>query len=254
MNTVSDFYTRPVLDPWDFAEIFKHDAAPVCVDRRKQSSADALRHALKMVAPGTELRAGLERVLRGCTGALVVLGNDATVEHISSGGFVLDVDFSATRLRELCKMDGAVILNGQATRICRASAELSPDPAIETTESGTRHRTAERVAKQTGFPVISVSKSLRIIELYVNARHHVLEKPEAVLARANQALAMLERYRERTDMVHSIVEEIETYVLELGADGRLFQLQLDEIIGATRLACEFVPEPAVNRKSLGREY
>src|SRR5690625_209213 len=244
MNTVSDFYTRPVLDPLDFAEIFKRDAAPVCVDRRKQSSADALRHALKMVAPGTELRAGLERVLRGCTGARVVLCNDATVEHISSGGFVLDVDFSATRLHELCKMDGAVILNGQATRICRASAELLPDPSIETTESGTRHRTAQRVAKQTGFPVISISQSLRIIELYVNARHHVLEKPEAVLARANRTLAMLERYRGRTDMVHSIVEEFETYVLESGADARLLKLQLDEIVATTGLAWEFAQSQA----------
>jgi len=244
MNTVSDFHTRPISDAWNFAEIFKRDAAPVCVDRRNQFRSDALRHALKMVAPGTELRSGLERVLRGRTGGLVVLGNDATVDHISSGGFVLDIDFSSTRLRELCKMDGAVILNGQATRICRASAELLPDPSIETTESGTRQRTAQRVAKQTGFPVISVSQSLRIIELYVNARHHVLEKPEAVLARANRTLAMLERYRGRTDMVHSIVEEIETYVLELGADGRLLQLQLDEIVGTTGLAWEFAQSQA----------
>src|SRR5690625_1274047 len=244
MNTVSDFSTRPALDPWDFAELFQRDAAPVCIDCQKQSSSDALRHALKMVAPGTELRTGLERVLRGCTGGLVVLGHDATVDHLSTGGFVLDIDFSATNLRELCKMDGAVILNDQATRICRASAELLPDPSIETTESGTRHRTAQRVAKQTGFPVISISQSLRIIELYVNARHHVLEKPEAVLARANRTLAMLERYRGRTDMVHSIVEEIETYVLELGADGRLLQLQLDEIVGTTGLAWEFAQSQA----------
>src|SRR5690625_5006936 len=182
MNTVSDFYTRSALDPWDFAEIFKRDAAPVCLDCRKLPTSDALRHALKMVAPGTELRTGLERVLRGCTGGLVMLGNDATVDHISSGGFVLDIEFSSSRLLELCKMDGAVILNGQATRICRASAELLPDPSIETTESGTRHRTAQRVAKQTGFPVISISQSLSSIELYGIERQPVRATPSPGLA------------------------------------------------------------------------
>ena len=136
---------------------------------------DLLRATLAAVAPGTALRDGLERILRGRTGALIVLGNDKVVESISSGGFPLDIDFSATRLRELSKMDGAIVLDRDVNRILRANTQLVPDPSIETSESGTRHRTAERVAIQTGIPVVSVSQSMQIIALYVSGRRHVVE-------------------------------------------------------------------------------
>lgn len=220
---------------------------------------EKLRSTLKAVAPGTELRDGLERILRGRTGALIVLGHDDEVDAMSSGGFRFDVDFSSTRLRELCKMDGAVIMDRDATRIVRAAVQLLPDSSIDTTESGTRHRTAERVAKQTGLPVISVSQSMRIVALYAGDERYVLEDTDVILSRANQALATLERYKARLDevtrtlsaleiedlvtvrdvaavvqrleMVRRISEEIETYILELGTDGRLLQLQLDELIG-----------------------
>ena len=229
---------------------------------------ELLRETLAAVAPGTELRDGLERILRGRTGALIVLGLDATVEQICSGGFSLDVDFSATRLRELSKMDGAVVLDRRATRIRKAAVQLLPDPTIETTESGTRHRTAERVAKQTGFPIISVSQSMRIVALYVGGQRHVLEDSDTILGRANQALATLERYRARLDevsgtlsaleiedlvtvrdvcsvvqrleMVGRISDEIAGYVIELGVDGRLLALQLDELIGDVGADREFV--------------
>ncbi|WP_263117913.1 DNA integrity scanning diadenylate cyclase DisA [Cellulomonas fimi] len=220
---------------------------------------DLLRSTLAAVAPGTELRDGLERILRGRTGALIVLGHDATVESICSGGFELDVEFSATRLRELAKMDGAIVMDPDRGRILRAAVQLLPDASISTSESGTRHRTAERVAKQTGLPVISVSASMRIIALYVEGQRHVLEDADAILARANQALATLERYKSRLDevagtlsaleiedlvtvrdvcvvvqrleMVRRISEEIAGYVVELGTDGRLLSLQLDELTG-----------------------
>jgi diadenylate cyclase len=218
-----------------------------------------LRQTLAAVAPGTELRDGLERILRGRTGALIVLGMDRTVDSICSGGFILDVDFASTRLRELAKMDGAIVCDSAASKILRAAVQLLPDSTIETTESGTRHRTAERVARQTGFPVISVSQSMNIVALYVGERRHVLEGSEAILARANQALATLERYKARLDevtgtlsaleiedlvtvrdvasvvqrleMVRRISDEIAGYVVELGVDGRLLSLQLDELIG-----------------------
>jgi diadenylate cyclase len=213
---------------------------------------------LALVAPGTALRDGLERILRGRTGALIVLGNDRAVEVICTGGFPLDVEFSSTRLRELCKMDGAVVLSSDGTRIVRAAVHLMPDPAIPTEESGTRHRTAERVAKQTGHPVISVSQSMHIIGLYVNGTRHVIDDSAAILSRANQALATLERYKlrldevsgtlsaleiedlvtardaiavvQRLEMVRRIADEIEGYVIELGTDGRLLALQLDELM------------------------
>ena len=148
-----------------------------------------VRETLTLVAPGTVLRDGLERILRGRTGAIIVLGYDEMVESISSGGFNLDVELSAARLRELAKMDGAVVVDRTAGRIRRANVQLLPHASIETAEAGMRHRTAERVARQTGYPVISVSQSMRIISLYVDGRRHVIEPSEAILARANQALA-----------------------------------------------------------------
>ena len=217
-----------------------------------------LRATLALVAPGTALRDGLERILRGRTGALIVLGYDKAVEGLCTGGFPLDVEFSATRLRELCKMDGAVVLSSDGTRIVRAAVHLMPDSTIPTEESGTRHRTAERVAKQTGYPVISVSQSMHIIGLYVNGQRHVLDDSAAILSRANQALATLERYKlrldevsgtlsaleiedlvtvrdavavvQRLEMVRRIADEIAGYVVELGTDGRLLALQLDELM------------------------
>src|SRR3954463_1216093 len=158
------------------------------------ASGDPVRATLALMAPGTVLRDGLERILRGRTGALIVLGHDKAVEAICTGGFPLDVEFSSTRLRELCKMDGAVVLSSDGTRIVRAAVHLMPDSAIPTEESGTRHRPAERVAKQSGYPVISVSQSMRIIGLYVNGQRHVLDDSASILSKANQALQTLERY------------------------------------------------------------
>lgn len=229
---------------------------------------ELLRSTLAAVAPGQALRDGLERILRGRTGALIVLGHDDTVEAMSSGGFVLDVEFSATRLRELAKMDGAIIVDREISRILRAGVQLLPDPTIETSESGTRHRTAERVAKQTGFPVVSVSASMRIVALYVGGLRQVVEEPDRILSRANQALATLERYKSRLDevsgtlsaleiedlvtvrdvsavvqrleMVRRISEEIAGYVVELGSDGRLLSLQLDELTGGIATDRELV--------------
>jgi diadenylate cyclase len=222
------------------------------------TSSDPLRATLALMAPGTALRDGLERILRGRTGALIVLGHDRAVDTLCTGGFPLDIEFSATRLRELCKMDGAVVLSSDGTRIVRANVHLMPDPTIQTEESGTRHRTAERVAKQTGYPVISVSQSMHIIGLYVNGQRHVLDDSAAILSRANQALATLERYKQRLDevsgalsaleiedlvtvrdavavvqrleMVRRIADEIAGYVVELGTDGRLLALQLEELM------------------------
>lgn len=217
-----------------------------------------LRQILALMAPGTNLRDGLERILRGNTGGLVVLGFDKVVDQIASGGFDLEVPFTATGLRELAKMDGAIVIDSEVGRILKAAVQLVPDPKIPTDETGTRHRTADRVARQTGLPVVSVSKSMRIIALYLDGRRYVLEDSAAILSRANQALATLERYRARFDevsgtlsaleiedlvtvrdvaavvqrmeMVRRIASEIEGYVVELGSDGRLIALQLEELV------------------------
>jgi diadenylate cyclase len=233
---------------------------------------DDRRAALAPVAPGTVLREGLERILRGSTGALIVLGYDDGVEELCSGGFELQVPFSATRLRELAKMDGAIVLDRTGCTILRAAVQLVPDPSLPTGESGTRHRTAERVARQTGYPVISVSKSMRIIAVYSGDERYVLEDSTTILSRAHQALATLERYKlrldqvtgalsaleiedlatvrdvavvaQRAEMVRRIADEIEGHMVELGTDGRLLALQLDELAAGTG------PE----RQLLARDY
>lgn len=226
------------------------------------------RGALAVVAPGTALRDGLERIVRGNTGALIVLGVDPLVEEICSGGFELDTEFSATRLRELAKMDGAIVLDQARGRIVRAAVQLVPDPRLPTQESGTRHRTAERVARQTGFPVITVSKSMRTIAVFTGRGRYVLEDSAALLARAHQALGTLERYKRRLDdaaaaltaleiedratvadvallaqrleMAGRVTDEIAGYLVELGTDGRLLGLQLEELTAGIRREREFL--------------
>ena len=218
---------------------------------------ELLLKTIARIAPGTELREGLERILRGRTGALIVLGSDRTVAALSSGGFDIDTEFSATRLRELAKMDGAIICDRDATRLLKAAVQLMPDPFIETNESGTRHRTAERIAIQTGFPVISVSASMSVISVYVDGTRYTVQDTQYLMSRANQAIQTLESYKkrlrkvlgtlstleieshvtlgdvaatlQRMEMVRRIISEVSHYVLELGVHGRLVALQLEEL-------------------------
>ena len=224
-----------------------------------EKTADALRATLEAIAPGTGLRDGLERILRAQTGALVVLGDSGVVQQVSSSGFQIDEDFSPQRLSELAKMDGAIVVSNDAGKIVRANVHLVPDPSIPTMESGTRHRTAERVARQTGFPVVAVSQSMHIVTVYLDSQKWVLEDVTALLTRANQALQTLERYKQRLnevasnllasevegqatlrdvvtvvqriEMVRRIASEVEALVVELGTEGRLMRLQLEELMG-----------------------
>ena len=172
---------------------------------------DRLVEVLRQVAPGTALRPGLERILRANTGALIVLGSPPQVEALFTGGFQIDVPFTAQRLSELAKMDGALVLDETGGRILWANVHLMPDPAIATVETGTRHRTAERVARQAGVPVISVSHSMRTITLYVEGWRHVLDDVGSVLSRANQAVATLEHYRARFDEASAALDALELH-------------------------------------------
>lgn len=220
--------------------------------------ADRLLAVLQRVAPGTALREGLDRIIRSGKGALIVLGSTDAVDAITTGGFRMDTKFTAQRLSEVAKMDGAIILDNEGERILHANAHLVPDPSIATSETGTRHRTAERSAKQTGVPVVCVSESMHLVHLYVDDRKWTLEDISSILSRANQALSTLERYRtrldqvtatlsalevedvvtlrdvlsviQRSEMVRRIADEIEVAIAELGTDGRLIELQLDELI------------------------
>jgi len=205
------------------------------------------------------LREGLDRILQANMGALIAVGDGPEVLAICSGGFLLDAEFSPQRLSELAKMDGAIILASDASRIARANVHLLPNPSVPTSETGTRHRTAERVARSIGVPVVSVSEDMSSIAVYYNDIKHPVEPSARLLNRANQALATLERYKNRLDhvsgslaalevedlvtvrdvvtvlqrmeMVRRIAEEVHGYIVELGTDGRLVRLQLEELMG-----------------------
>jgi diadenylate cyclase len=215
-----------------------------------------MRNALARVSPGTPLRDGIDRIVRAKAGALLVLSDEPDVLAICSGGFLVDAPFSPQRLSELAKMDGAIIISTDGGRIARANVHLVPDPTVPTSETGTRHRTAERVARSLDVPVISASEEMGSINVYAGGTKRQLQEIGRLLDRANQAIQTLERYKTRLDdaisnlttleiedvvtvrdvvtvvqrgeMVHRIADEIETMIVELGVDARLLRLQLDE--------------------------
>jgi diadenylate cyclase len=226
---------------------------------RYSGANEKMRSALARVAPGTPLRDGIDRVVRAKAGALLVISDGPEVLAICSGGFLVDAPYSPQRLSELAKMDGAIIISHDGGRIARANVHLVPDPTVPTSETGTRHRTAERVARSLDVPVISASEEMGVINVYAGGGKHQLQEISRLLDRANQALQTLERYKARLDdaianltavevedvvtlrdvvtvvqrgeMVHRIADEIETMIIELGVDARLLRLQLDEIYG-----------------------
>jgi diadenylate cyclase len=218
------------------------------------------REVLALLAPGSELREGIERIIRSGRGALIVIGWTPKVEPLVSGGFVIDIAATAQRIAELAKMDGAIVLDAAATRVLRANVHLVPDPSIATNETGTRHRSAERTAKETGQAIIAVSESMSVVTVYHGDTKRTLEEVSALLFRANQALSTLERYRfrldevssalsarevedavsvrdviltlQRAEMMRRIAGEVADHVIELGTEGRLIQLQLDELVAS----------------------
>jgi len=214
--------------------------------------------AIRVLAPGTVLREGLENILNARTGALIVIGDSPQVLEVIDGGFEINADLTPANIYELAKMDGAIVLNSEAKKVLFANTQLIPDPAIPSMETGIRHRTAERVARQTGALVISISQRRNIITLYKGSGKYVLRDIGVILTKANQAVQTLEKYKvvldkslatlstlefqdlvtlydvakaiQRTEMVVRIVKEIETYVSELGTEGRLVSMQMEELI------------------------
>jgi diadenylate cyclase len=209
-----------------------------------------------MVAPGTAVREGLDHIVQARTGALICIGESEELSFLLSGGVKLEVDYTPALLFQLAKMDGAILLSANATKIQWANVQLMPDPTILSVETGTRHRTAERVSKQTDALVIAISASRNVVSIYLDGAKYILEDIPVVLAKANQALATLDKYRSRLDQVstrltalefeggvtlHDVLTvlqrselvtrmavEIERYIVELGAEGRLIEMQLEE--------------------------
>jgi diadenylate cyclase len=230
-----------------------------------------------MVAPGTAVREGIDSIVQGRLGALICIGDSEELSFLYSGGIKLDIDYTPALLYQVAKMDGAIILSANSTKICWANVQLMPDPTILSLETGTRHRTAERVAKQTDALVIAVSASRDVVSLYLDGAKYILEDIPVVLAKANQALATLDKYRSRLDQVstrltalefeggvtlHDVLTvlqraelvtrmavEIERYIVELGAEGRLIEMQLEEtMVGVaadkSALVHDYIVEPS----------
>src|SRR5438046_1917229 len=209
-----------------------------------------------MVAPATLLREGIYNILHSRTGWLLVIGEPDELSFLFSGGIKLYVDYTPALLYQVAKMDGAITLSANATKIAWANVQLTPDPTILSLETGTRHRTAERVSKQTDALVIAISQRREVVSLYVDGTKYILEDIPVVLAKANQALATLDKYRSRLDQVSTrltalefeggatlhdaltvlqraelvtrMAVEIERFIVELGTEGRLIEMQLDE--------------------------
>jgi diadenylate cyclase len=217
-----------------------------------------LLQSLDMVAPGTPLREGIDNIIHARTGGLILIAEPEDVSYLFSGGIRLDIDYTPALLYQVAKMDGAIVLDPPATKIHWANVQLMPDPTILSMETGTRHRTAERVSKQTKALVIAISQRRDVVSLYVEGLKYILQEIPQVLSKANQGLATLEKYRSRLDQVsarltglellggctlHDVLStvqraelvsrmgaEVERYIIELGTEGRLIEMQLEETV------------------------
>jgi diadenylate cyclase len=218
-----------------------------------------LLQAIEKMAPGTELRQAVDDVIRSHEGALIVIGDPQSLAFLYSGGIRLDAPFRPQLLYELAKMDGAIIVDPAVKRLAWANVQLMPDPTIASDETGTRHRTAERVAKQTGALVVSVSQQRETVTVFVGPARYQLDPVADVLAKTNQALGTLDTYRQRLEqvllrltalefqnavtlddvlvvlqraaMTSRMAERIERDCVELGSEGRLIRMQLEELVG-----------------------
>jgi diadenylate cyclase len=234
-----------------------------------------LLRALDTVAPGTPLREGIDSIIHARTGGLILIAEADEVSFLFSGGIKLDVDYTPALLYQLAKMDGAIVMPPGADRISWANVQLMPDPTILSMETGTRHRTAERVSKQTKALVIAISQRRDVVSLYIEGIKYILQDIPTVLSKANQGLATLEKYRARLDqvagrltalefaggvvlydvlsalqraeLVTRMATEVERYIIELGAEGRLIEMQLEEtVVGVMADRASLVRDYAVS--------
>ncbi|WP_110113982.1 DNA integrity scanning diadenylate cyclase DisA [Bacillus sp. CGMCC 1.16541] len=228
------------------------------MEGEKVTNQQQISEILQFVAPGTPIREGIDNVLRAKTGGLILIGYNDHVKKLVDGGFSINCHFTPAHLYELAKMDGAIILNDTGNKILFANAQLIPDSSTPSSQTGMRHRTAERVAKQTGSLVVAISQRRNVITLYKGQLQYVLKDISVILAKANQALETLEKYKSvlddsinslsalefeeqvthtdvlqslhRVEMVMRIKNEILSYISELGIEGRLIRLQMNELL------------------------
>ena len=255
-------------------------------EMKTTSTQDLMVAELRKVAPGTRLREALDMLISARAGALIVIGPLSEIEPLSDGGFTIDMPFTAQRLFELAKMDGAIILDTDCETILRANVHLQPDPGYPTTETGMRHRTAERVSRQAGVLAISISQRRNVINLYTQGRKVTLDEIEVLLAKANQAIQTLQNYRQRLgemlerltllefqdvvtledvaevlgrfEMVRRVQREVGRFTLRLGTEGRLVRMQSDELAAGVSeqyalVLRDYVDDPSARRIAEVRE-
>jgi len=218
---------------------------------------EELTELMKNLAPGTKLRTGLDSILQAKGGALVVIGDSEEVMELAEGGFDINCELTPSVLYELAKMDGAIILSHDAEKIVKANVHLHPRVSKPSTETGIRHRVAQRVARQTGSLVIAISERRTTITLYKDHLKYVLQDTGFLLTKANQAIQTLDKYKDilkqtlnnltileldglvtvydvvkvlqRALLVMRIIDELELYVCQLGTEGKLVLMQLKEL-------------------------
>ncbi len=222
----------------------------------------SIRHVVAQLAPGTPMHEGIEFIQRARTGALIVMGDSPEVMEIAKGGFKIDAPYLPNSIYELAKMDGAIILSSSLDRILYAGVHLFPDSALPTNETGTRHASAERTSRATGKPVIAISSRRNVITIYYNKIKYIMRDIHYILNMANQALQTLARYREvfdkalnmlntfefeddvtiadvaecirRWELTRRVADEVNSYIIELGSEGRLIRMQMQELIRGRR--------------------
>ena len=230
---------------------------PKATSHIERGSAEDLRTELRKIAPGTALREGIDMVRAAHSGALIVIGDEERVIPLCSGGFDINVPFTPQRLYELAKMDGAIVMDNDGEHILKANVHLVPDAALPTSETGMRHRAAERMGLQTRAIALALSQRRATVNIYLMGRRFLLEETETVLVRADQALQTLLRYRSaldatlgklttlefqdlvtidditealgRFETVKRVAREVSRYVGELGTEGRLVKMQMEEL-------------------------
>jgi len=226
--------------------------------RKRKTHEDVLREAILLISPGTRVREAISAILQSRTGALLCFGDPQRLGDLSEGGVKVDAPCTPQLLYELSKMDGAIILTKDASRIVYANRFLKPDTSIGSNETGSRHRAAERIARQAKCMTVAVSERRASVTLYVHGMKHIMDSIPTLLNKAGQVIQTLEKYinvlketlqeltiREfqdmvtifdvcgaiqRYEMVLRIAREVEPYILELGTEGRLIALQVRELM------------------------
>ena len=252
-------FTMPSSQPAPSAVPAPQPAAPAQPERREPTTAERIEQAILTTAPGTAVRRALDMIIAGHLGALICVGDTDAVLAAGNDGFPLNISFTANRLFELSKMDGAIVVDRDLTQILRANFHLNPDPSLPTSETGMRHRTAARMSLLTNALVISVSERRQVVNLYINGKSHQLRAVPEIMTSASQLITTLQTTRQSLDrgLLRLTTLELDNYVTlgdvtgilnyfetlmtaadeldkcidQLGSEGRTVEMQREQLVG-----------------------